>query len=84
MNQDDAREIAMAAAREAVERTFEKMGLDTKDPRGAQADMAYLRAQRRASERVGSALKAAVYTTLITGVLSMLWIGFKQAFSQGG
>lgn len=83
MNQDDAREIAVAAAREAVERTFEKMGLDTRDPREAQADMAYLRAQRRASERVGSALKAAVYTTVITGVLSMLWIGFRQAFTQG-
>lgn len=83
MTQEDAREIAVAAAREAVERTFEKMGLDTRDPREAQADMAYLRAQRRASERVGSALKAAVYTTVITGVLSMLWIGFKQAFSQG-
>lgn len=83
MNQDDAREIAVAAAREAVERTFEKMGLNTRDPREAQADMAYLRAQRRASERVGSALKAAIYTTVITGVLSMLWIGFKQAFTQG-
>ena len=83
MNQDEAREIAIAAAREAVERTFVKMGLDTRDPREAQADMAYLRSQRRASERVGYALKTAVYTTVITGVLSMLWIGFKQAFSQG-
>ena len=83
MTREDAREIAMAAAREAVDRTFEKMGLDTRNPREAQADMAYLRAQRRASERVGSALKAAVYTTVVTGVLSMLWVGVKQAFSQG-
>jgi hypothetical protein len=30
------------------------------------------------------ALKIALYTTAITGLLSMLWIGFRQAFSQGG
>ncbi|WP_282609476.1 hypothetical protein [Pelagibius sp. Alg239-R121] len=83
MNHDDARAIAAAAAREAVERTFVKMGLDTRDPREAQADMAYLRSQRRASERVGMALRIAIYTTAITGLLSMLWIGFKQAFAQG-
>ncbi|TQV80766.1 hypothetical protein [Denitrobaculum tricleocarpae] len=83
MNQADAHEIAAAAAEEAVERTFVRMGLDTRDPREAQADMAYLRTQRKASERVGLALRVAVYTTAITGLLSMLWIGFKQAFSNG-
>jgi hypothetical protein len=84
MSPSEAQAIAAAAAREAVELTFVKMGLDVRDPREAQADMAYLRAQRKASERVGMALKIAFYTTAITGLLSMLWIGFRQAFSQGG
>ena len=83
MNQSDAQEIAETAAREAVERTFVKMGLDTRDPHEAQADMAYLRTQRKASERVGLALRVALYTTAVTGLLSMLWIGFKQAFTNG-
>jgi len=78
MTREEAQGIAKQAAREAVKETFVSMGLDTQDPKEAQADMAFLRKQRKASDRIGWALRMAVYTTVATGLLSMLWVGFKE------
>lgn len=69
-------------AREIVRATLVELGLNVSDARGvteAQADFAFLRRQRRASERVSLVVKAAAVTTFIGGLMTVLWLGVKAA-----
>ncbi len=71
-------------ARDIVRATLVELGLNVSDARGvteAQADFAFLRRQRRASERVSLAVKAAAVTTFIGGLMTVLWLGVKAALA---
>ena len=73
-----------AEARELVRATLVELGLNVGDARGvteAQADFAFLRLQRRASERVTLFVKAAAVTTFVGGLMTMLWVGVKAALT---
>lgn len=67
MNDADARKLVRACLIE--------MGLDVSDPIDMQADFAFLRRQRQASEKFGMAVKIAGVGALITAAVGALWAG---------
>lgn len=67
MNDDDARKLVRACLIE--------MGVDVADPIDMQADFAFLRRQRQASEKFGMAVKIALLGALITAAVGGLWAG---------
>ncbi len=74
MTDDDARMIVRA--------TLVELGVDAADPIETQADFAFLRRQRLASERLGLATKFALVGVLVSGAAGALWAGIRLAFQQ--
>ena len=74
MTDDDARKIVRACLRE--------LGVDAADPIETQADFAFLRRQRLASERLGMAAKFALIGVLVSGAAGAMWAGLRLAFQQ--
>jgi len=71
---DEARKIVRACLRE--------LGIDAADPLETQADFAFLRRQRLASERLGMAARLALVGVLVSGAAGALWAGIRHAFHQ--
>ena len=74
MTDDEARTIVRTCLRE--------LGVDAADPLETQADFAFLRRQRLASERLGIAVKLALIGALVSGAFGALWAGLRLAFQQ--
>ena len=82
MDAREVREIALAAAHEAVKEVLSNYGIGP-DPKDAQADMAYLRAQRIISSKIGIGLRLAIIGALVSGALAVLWLGIKAVIKSG-
>lgn len=85
MTQDEAREIAREAARQAVADTFLHLGYDVSDKeqvRGLKADLLHLRRWRVATDSVGKAGLITVAGILITGFAGLLWAGIQVMFDK--
>lgn len=89
MSNDDIERIAAAAAEAAADRTVRELlttlGVDTSSPQSiiqVQVDLAYLRRQRQASERIAAGVRWAILTTVVTGFLSVAWLGLQAALKQ--
>ncbi len=82
MTHDEIKEIAEVAARAAVSEIFLRMGLaishDT-DIIQIQQDMTWLRNQRTATEELAKWVKRGLVTTVLSGMLYLLWEAFKIA-----
>lgn len=74
MTDDEARRIVRACLRE--------LGIDAAEPLETQADFAFLRRQRLASERLGMAARLALIGVLVSGAAGALWAGIQLAFQQ--
>lgn len=68
ISRDEVSEIAGVAADKAIERVFEKLGIDVGDPFAMQRDFAFVRISRRVVE-------GALAKTMLAGVVGMLAIG---------
>lgn len=71
--------LVQDAAEKGTENALLKLGLDTSDPISMQKDLAFLRSQRETNENIGRNLRRVVLTALVSGVLTMVWLGFQQA-----
>lgn len=74
MTDDEARTIVRTCLRE--------LGIDAADPMETQADFAFLRRQRLASEKLGMAARLALIGVLVSGAAGALWAGIRHAFQQ--
>jgi hypothetical protein len=82
VTQGEVKEVAEAAAEEALRKMFLTLGVDISDPESVikmQADFKHVRRWRQATETVGdTGLKAAVKFLVTAGLGSMLvWLGWK-------
>ena len=67
------REIASAAAHEAVKETLLAMGINPNNPIEVQEDFAWVRKYRELSEKVGSRILLTIMTLLTAGIAGMIW-----------
>lgn len=73
MTKDELRSLI----KETVSDTLTQLGLENRSPMEMQRDFQFLRKMRKGSESVGKAAVVAIVTTLVGGVLALLWLGFK-------
>ncbi len=76
---DELQRLVKAAAEEGTKQALTQMGMNMDEPIEAQKDMAFLRAQRKASEQVGTIIRRTVLVALISGALTVGWLGFQAA-----
>lgn len=73
---------AEASARIAVRETFLRLGVaisDDGDIIEGQKDMAWLRKQRLAMEELSIWVKRGIVTTVLSGLLYLMWVALKMA-----
>jgi len=68
--------------KEAVQETLVQMGLDTSNPIDMQRDFQHLRDWRIAQEALRQKGAFVMVSIIVTGVASLLWIGFKSFINQ--
>jgi hypothetical protein len=56
--------------------------MSDEEEREYQADLAWLRRQRKATEDISKWIRMGVITTVLSGVLFLLWEGFKLAVQR--
>lgn len=71
------KDVAEAAAEQAVNKTLIAMGLDPAKPFDAQADMIWLRATRERCEGAAGKAFFTVVSLLVVAVVAAFWAGFK-------
>lgn len=64
--------------RETVDDILTRVGIDPKDPRGAQADMSFLRSLREAHDSVKKTGAAAAIGVIVAATLGLLWLGLRE------
>jgi hypothetical protein len=69
---------------QCVHDTLTSMGVDTSEPLNMQRDFQYLRDWRIAVEATKRKGILTLITVLITGMLGLLWLGFKENFFNSG
>lgn len=77
---DEIRDIASAAAKEAVREMMVMMGVDTSDPKSLidmQKDFAQLRDWREAKETIRDKGLAAAVAVIVAGALGAMWLFIK-------
>ncbi len=74
-----ARDEISRIVEEAVEKTLERLGIDTEDPIAMQRDFSHVRAWRESTEAIKRNSFKAVVTILITGIAGALWLGIKDS-----
>lgn len=70
------------AIREEMTDVLSNHGFDVQNPHEVQADMHYIRKQRKASEKIADWVKNSAIVVLITALLGVLWLGIKQAIKD--
>jgi hypothetical protein len=78
MEQDEIKRIA----KEAVKETLLSLGVATDEQESIlalQQDMAWLRNQRNSTEEIAKWIRRGLITSALSGVLWILWEGFKLA-----
>lgn len=69
-----------AIVKEAVHETLVQLGVDTSSPLEMQRDFQHLRDWRMAQETIRRKGYLTMMSIFVTGVLGLLWIGFKDFF----
>lgn len=80
MTEPEMERVAKLAAKEAVQETFVRLGIDPNKPFEAQQDMQFLRSVRKSSETIK---KQGIVTTvgiMTAGILAALWVTLKGPF----
>lgn len=72
------KEIALDAAKQAVEHTLILHGIDPENPLEFQKDMLHLREWRLRAERIQEKGLMTITVIVITGIAVMIWVGFKS------
>ena len=67
------------ASKQATENILKQMGFDTDNLIEVQQDIAYLRRARESSEQVAMWVKRGAVMTALSGIATILWLGFKIA-----
>ena len=73
----EAKRIAEEAAERAVRKVYAILGTNLDDPvqvRALQQDLVFARQNRVTSQRIGFGVKMLIAVTLVSGVLSLLWL----------
>lgn len=73
------KDVAEAAAENAVKKTMIAMGLDPGRPLDAQADMVWLRATRERCEAAAGRTLFIVIGMVAAAGVAALWVGFKAS-----
>jgi hypothetical protein len=68
--------------REEITEVLATHGFDVKNPHESQADMHYVRSQRKASEKIADWVKNSAIVVVVTALLGVLWIGVKSAIKD--
>lgn len=74
--------VASKAAEEAVRDMLLMMGFDIEDPHEMQADMQSIRQWRHSTTQIKNMALKVVIGTFFTGLLALLWLGFKEKVTQ--
>ena len=83
ISKGEAERIAKQAAHEAVSELLLRLGIDVNDAdeiRAMQADLIYIRQQRKAAEQLGTNARRFVLGAFVTGVISLIITGLTQYF----
>lgn len=78
INERELERIVSMAAKKTAEELFERLGLDIANVRDSQADFAYLRKQRLASEQITRLAVRTVVTLFLTGICAVFLLGIKD------
>ena len=65
---------------DTVEQVLEKFGLNPDDVHEAQRDFIYLRNQRVSHEKVSFRIRMVIWGMVVTGIVSLTIMGFKDFF----
>jgi hypothetical protein len=65
---------------ETIEEVLEKFGLNPTEIQEAQRDFIYLRTQRVLHEKVSFRIRVIIWGLVISGVVSLIALGFKSFF----
>lgn len=65
---------------EAIKEAFKSLGVDANSPLEVQKDMAHLRRWRMAVDSASGTSFKVMITTLIAGLMGVLWLGLQNAF----
>lgn len=74
MHEEEARRIAVEAARAAVRETLEMLGIDVNNPREAQLDSQFLRKWRTSADAVKRQGLAAAVWFIVTAMIGYIAI----------
>ena len=80
----EIRQIADRAADRAVERAMDRLGVDRGDHLETQADLHFLRALRKAQQRIGSRIVNTIVYILVTSMVGLLVLGIVTWFHRSG
>jgi hypothetical protein len=70
--------IAKSAGREGAKQVLTTLGCDVENPLDMQADFQHLRNHRIGSQAIVKRGKMVLVTTVVTGGMALLWMGFKD------
>ncbi len=68
------------AVTKAVEKAFERYGVNINDPHAQQTDFKYLHSQRVTSEKLSQHTRFAIITAFVSGTAAMGWWILQHAF----
>lgn len=77
VTEEEAHRIARTAAKEAVHETLQLIGLDINNPADLQRDFQFMRSWRLSSEAVKRQGLLAIVSTLVIGLLGLIYMAFK-------
>ena len=77
MTEDEARAIAKAAAGEAVDEAFRRLGVDLADWKETQRDFAFIRNWRLSGEAIKRQGIVVAVAVGVTGLLALIWTSLK-------
>lgn len=64
--------------RESVMEALTSVGIDVSSPTELQADLYFLRRQRRGADEMRSVVRKALLSLVVSGVIFLLWKAFKD------
>ena len=63
----------------AVEKAFERIGINADDPQAVQRDFAFLRDMRTGTQSIKSKTLWVILAAMATAICGFVWAGFKAA-----
>jgi len=82
LNEDRLEKLVKKAAEDGTNNALARLGFDTENHLDAQKDMAFLRQQRQASEKVAVVIRHSLIGVAISGMVSLIVIGVQHALNK--